>query len=107
MSTLTLAAQVQNPDSEDRRAMEWLIDQENLRRIALDPPLATLPKSTAAERKASYEIILAAELAAIHVNMIARANDSVLSDPAFATLKPLWKDATPAQKSAAVAALGG
>lgn len=44
--------------TDEKRAMKYMIDQENARRAALDPPGAPLPTSTANERKTSYETTL-------------------------------------------------
>lgn len=60
-------------DAPERAAAELIINQENSRRAALQPPLAALPKSTAAERKSSYEIALAEILRGAHASYIKQA----------------------------------
>lgn len=102
MSTVIILANVTgSADEEDRRAIKLLIDQENARRAALDPPGTPLPDSTAAERKASYESVLALLLASAHASYIAQAGDRVL----LSQLKPLWQAANDAKRAAALAAL--
>lgn len=60
-----------------------------------------LPKSTAAERKASYEAILGPRVQSAHQSLIREAGDSVM----FRDLKPRWDIATDAQRVAAAAQL--
>lgn len=87
-------------DEEDRSGMEYQIDKENARRAALDPPGTPLPKSTASERKASYETIAAAVIAGWH-----QENIDLGSVASLAQIKALWPTATISQRNAAFAAL--
>jgi len=88
-------------DEQDRRAMNLLIDQENARRAALVPPGTPLPKSTGAERKASYELLLNERLAAMHASYIEQAGSTAL----FRDIRPRWEIATDAQRTACLNAL--
>lgn len=101
MSTAAITTNVTNPDEEDRRAMDLKIAQENERRAALNPPLVALPNSTAAERKSSYETVMAQALAGFHASAITEAGTVKL----FRDLKPLWDTATDAKRAAAITAL--
>lgn len=102
MSTVVITANVTGTaDEEDRRAMKLLINQENDRRASLDPPGEPLLQSTAAERRASYEALLAPLLAGAHASYIQQAGERVL----LSDLKPLWQSATDAKRAAALAAL--
>jgi hypothetical protein len=105
MTTLVLTTNVATPDAEDRRAMEFIIGLENTRRAALTPPGTPLVFSTAAERKTAYETCLNALMISAHASYIKQANESVLADPQFQDLRPLWKDASVEKKAAAIAAL--
>ena len=115
MTTLTIATNVSNPDAEDRRAMNKIIadenafiTRENVRLAALVPPGTPIPlllNSTAAERKTSYEYCLNKILKSAHGSYIHLANAEADLDPSFQTIKPLWVDATPQKKAAAIAAL--
>lgn len=105
MTTLSIVINVSNPDANDSRAMRFMIEAENSRRERLSPPLSPLPLSTAAERRASYETVLSGIVMAAHVSYISQANAAVESDVQFKDLRPFWADASPAKKSAALAAL--
>ena len=123
MTTISFTTNITGtPDAEDRRAMVMIINDENARRTEFNaqatlfnntvPPPATpralltlLPLSTAAERRTSYEIVLAMRVAEVHENYIRQASERVENDVAFKDLRPLWADATPAKKAAAIAAL--
>lgn len=61
-------------DQGDRRAMDAQIAAENARRAALQPPGNPLANSTAAERKASYEVVLNARIAEVHASYVSQAN---------------------------------
>lgn len=102
MATLVITVNATGTaDEEDRRAMNLAIDRENEIRAAQTPPGTPLPKSTAAERKASYETILAPRIMSAHLSLIREAGESTL----FRNLKPRWDIATDAQRAAAAAAL--
>lgn len=102
MATLAITANATGTaDEEDRRAMILVIDAENERRASLVPPGTPLLKSSGAERKASYETVLAMRLAEIHASYISQAGEKAL----FRDLKPRWDIATDAQRSACAAAL--
>lgn len=104
MTTIAIAANVSGTaDTEDRQAIILAITQENERRTFAG--IALLPFSTAAERKTSYETISAAYLTDFHKGNIALAVAATNADTQFSSLKPLWLEATPQKKAAAVAAL--
>jgi multidrug efflux pump subunit AcrB len=126
MTAITITTNVVGaPDADDRRAMMFVIakdneriarinatiTQENARRAALNPPeqalplLPVLPSSTGAERKSSYESVLNATILRAHESYVTQAAAAVEQDPAFKDIRPLWADATPAKKAAAIAAL--
>ena len=105
MSTMTVTVNVTNPDAEDRRAMDYIIGLENTRRAELVPPGTPLVNVDGPTRKTSFETCLSQVMAVAIPSYIKQANDSALNDPNFTDLKPLWKDATPAKKAAALAAL--
>jgi hypothetical protein len=96
MSTLAITVQVSNPDEEDRRAMDLIINRENARRAALTPPETPLPNSTAAERRSSYESLLAPIMLDAHKQYIREAGDL-----SFKSIKARWDIATDAQRIAA------
>ena len=113
MTTLAITTQVSNPDTEDRRAMLYLIDSENKRRTALnnavpppDPLWPMLPTSTAAERKASYETVLNKILVSAHASYIKQAIEVADQDVQFKELRPGWVDASEATKNQVRALLG-
>lgn len=102
MATLVITVNVTgSADEEDRRAMNLAIDRENEIRAAQTPPGTPLPKSTAAERKASYEAIMSPRVQSAHQSLILEAGQQVL----FKDLRPLWDVASDAKRAAALAAL--
>lgn len=102
MATLVITVNATGPaDEEDRRAMNLAIDRENEIRAAQTPPGTPLPKSTAAERKASYEAIMGPKVQSAHQSLILEAGQQVL----FKNLRPLWDVASDAKRAAALAAL--
>lgn len=98
MSTLTMTINVSNPDAEDRKAMEAAIDEWNAPILAANPPGTPLPKSTAQERRTSYETILVARNMSAHASRVAEAKEKTWRD-----VKDLAK-ANPAKEDAAIAA---
>lgn len=114
MTVLTFTVNVVGtPDAEDKRAMLAVIDAENARRTALNnavpppnPLWTLLPKSTAAERKSSYETMMIVRMAQMHTKYIRQATDDVDTDTRWRILRAYWKDATEAQKDAVETALG-
>lgn len=102
MATLVITVNATgSADEEDRRAMNLAIDRENEIRAAQTPPGTPLPKSTAAERKASYEAIMGPKVQSAHQSLILEAGQQVL----FKDLRPLWDVASDAKRAAALAAL--
>lgn len=101
MAVITLAVNATGvADDEDRNAMVYAIEQENIRRAALDPPLSALPSSTAAERRASYETIASGKITGWHQDQMALGTVASL-----AQIRELWPTATAAKRNAALAAL--
>ena len=81
------------------------IEAENERRAALDPPedpLPLLPLETTAELKASYLSVLAEIVETAHNDYARQAAEQQEQE---ANVKELWRDASPAQRAAAIAAL--
>jgi len=94
MTAITVAANVTGtPDAADRRAMDKEILKENSRRERLDPPGTPLPNSTAPERKASYETILAAQLQETHLTNVANAQQAGVKQ-----ILEAWPNASATQK---------
>lgn len=98
---LTLTATVSGtPNEDDFRAARFIVDQENERRAAADPVETSLPDGTNAELRDSYEVMLGQILDRAHASYIEQSDVATLRDA-----KALWKDATDAQRQAALAAL--
>lgn len=125
MATAILTANIVTLDADDRRAALFAIAAENVNRTNINqsnvftnqrllaniPPLPIiadlpmLPFSTGAEIRASYEICLAKVVIDHHKAKITEATEAAATSANLATLKPLWADATPAKRAAALAAL--
>ena len=128
MTTITFTCKTvtaTNPDADDKRAFLFVvtaknaeitaqnavITAENARQAALVPPGPVTPLlplyavDTAANIRTSYEAIGGTVLPGWHAANIAQANQAADQDATFKSLKPLWADATPAKKAAALAAL--
>ena len=93
-----------NVDASDIRAAKYIVDLENARRAAQDPPETPLPAGNNAEYGTSYETML--------LVIIANAHESYKKQQAQAeeqseSLRDLWQIATDAERQAAIAALGG
>ena len=99
-----IGIQVNNADADDFRAAQYIIDIENARRAALDPPETPLPVGTNAEVKASYESMLLEIIDRAHNSYKKQASEQALSNN---NIKSLWESATDAERQAAIAALGG
>lgn len=90
-------------DQGDKRAMDAQITAENARRAALETPGTPLANSTAAERKASYEVVLNARLAEVHASYVAQAGIDAADVRAIRQALP---NATDAQLTAIKTTLG-
>jgi hypothetical protein len=99
-----IGIQVNNADADDFRAAQYIIDIENARRAALDPPETPLPDSTNAEVKASYESMLLEIIDKAHTSYKKQASEQALAND---NIKSLWESATDAERQAAITALGG
>lgn len=86
--------------SADGQAATYIVDQENARRAALDPPLDPLPKSTNQELLNSYEAVLGQILASAHESYVKKAAETSLQEA-----KSRWEISSDAQRAAAVAEL--
>ena len=86
----------------DIAAARFIIDSENVRRAAIDPPESPLPTGNSAEIKASYLTILAEIVTKAHNSYIIQAGNKSEEE---ANVGSLWKEATQAQRDAAIAAL--
>ena len=94
------------PNDFDKRGATLIVEQENARRLTDvdengDPLLPPLPYGTGAELKASYLGIL--------LNTVNKAHASYVNQASTADqiVKELWKEATDAERQAALTALGG
>lgn len=113
MTTITHSYNQQGtPDSEDQMTRIFLIDLENARRTAFNSttpppatPLAILPKSTPAERKASVETIINATIPQWWLSYIQQAKEKETNTATFREVKDAFANATPAQRTAGLAAL--
>lgn len=104
MSSIVIAINITGAlDSEDRDAILRVIAQENVRRLALVPPLPILPSTTAAERRDSYEAILQPRLVAVHAANIEAAVSENAAGTNWQQLRKEWSEATPAQRAAILA----
>lgn len=92
------------PTSFDLEAATMVVEEENARRTALDPPEDPLPTGTNIQLRDSYLTIIIARIEEIHANYVRTA---ALRDHEEKGVKDLWKNATPAQRQAAITALGG
>ncbi len=102
MSAITFSVDFSGtPDEFDRAAAQFVIDAENARRAAADPPETPLPDSTAAEVKASYLGELGKAIDSAHANYAKAARTQEIEQQ----VRAAWSDATDAQRAAALAAL--
>lgn len=90
-------------DEADKRAALLLVEAENTRRAAMDPPDTPLGTTPLATLATSYETVLQQMLDAAHLSYVQQSHDRTLDQQA----KQLWADATDAQRAAAISALGG
>lgn len=90
-----------NADASDLRAAKYIVDLENVRRAAADPPETLLPAANNAEYASSYETML--------LVIVARAHESYKKQQAEAELatqdiRSIWENATDAQRAAMITA---
>lgn len=101
MPTAVIVANVTGTlDQEDRRAMLFIVEAENARRAALNPPEDPLPISTNVEIRQSYAVVQSALLTAAHLSYIEQSDVASLAE-----IRELWGPASDAQRNAARAAL--
>ena len=101
MPTAVIAANVTGAlDQADKRAMLHIINQENARRAALDPPVDPLSVVDNQAIKASYEVVQSALLIAAHLSYVEQSDVATLAE-----IRALWVPASDAQRNAARAAL--
>ena len=91
-----------SPDDNDTAAAQLIVDNENARRAAQEPPETPLPDSTGAELKASYLTILLEIVTNAHASYSKQAAEQAAQSQ---DVKTLWQDATDSQRAAAVTAL--
>ena len=89
------------PDEYDIAAAQYVIDAENARRAAQDPPESPLPDGSGAEIKSSYLGELGKAVDSAHANYAKAARTQSLETQ----VRQAWIDATDAQRAAALAAL--
>lgn len=80
----------------DTQTAIYYIEQENLRRAALTPPVTPLPLATGQEQKQSYEIVLTEILKAAHLGHLAIAAEN---NATAKQIIQLLKSATPPTQS--------
>ena len=83
-------------------AAQFIVDNENEKRLAADPPLPVLPVTPWADLKASYLTVLTATIQSAHVNYIKQQADKQAADD---ELDSRWLEGGEAERSAALAAL--
>lgn len=87
----------------DKLAAIDQIEKENVRRAALETPLPALPYGTLQELAASYETLASQILDNAHNDYVRQAAEDDLNE-LKAQLDSLWRDATDADRQAAIAA---
>ena len=87
-------------DTEDRRAMLFIVNQENARRAALTPPGEQLSVADNTAIRTSYQTAQTSVLVAAHSSYIQQSNIASLAD-----IRAVWDAATDQQRNAALAAL--
>lgn len=104
MSTITFSVNTGAGtwDRDDHAAATMVIERENTRRAALPTPEPPLPLSTAAERRTSYQTIMAANLLRLHLANVEAVGTSNVT---VREIVKKAKIATDAQRAAALAAL--
>ena len=101
MPTAVITVQVTGAlDQADRRAMLFIVEQENVRRASLNPPLAALSVVDNVAIRTSYAAVQASLLQSSHLSYIEQSNVATLQD-----IRTLWPNATDQQRAAAKAAL--
>lgn len=90
------------PNSFDLDAATMVVEQENERRAALDPPEDPLPIGTTVQLRDSYLSIIVQRIAQVHASYAKQAAEKELAEQ---SIRDKWLAATPAQRAAAVAAL--
>ena len=100
---MNIAITLTSINARDAQTAQFIIAQENARRAALVPPIAALPSGTAAELRASYEAHLASLVAAAHASY--GVQEAEANGPNNAAIRAAFMGATPAQRTAALAAL--
>ena len=101
MPTAVISATVSGTlDTADRRAMLFVLNQENARRAALTPPEPALPISTNVEIRTSYATVQSALLNSAHLSYVTQSDVASLQD-----IRSAWERATDQQRNAALNAL--
>jgi len=101
MPTAAIAANVTGTlDQADRRAMLFIVNQENARRAALTPPGTPLPVSTNVEIRTSYATVQSALLNTAHLSYVDQSTVA-----SFQEMKAAFNAATDQQRNAALVAL--
>lgn len=89
------------PSENDILAATKIVEEENAKRAAEEPPGTPLPYSNLSELASSYETVLASIVEKAHTGWAKAAKQEALETQ----VKDLWLNATDAQRAAAVAAL--
>lgn len=90
-----------SPSEDDILAAQHIIFQENARRAAADPVEEPLPITPVPQLANSYESMLVKIIEKAHASYIEQALEKSLREDTAT----LWKNATAAQRQAAIAAL--
>lgn len=101
MPTAVIEARVTGSlDQADKRAMLFIIAQENARRAALDPPGEPLLTTDNPTIRGSYAVVQSAILNSAHLSYVDQSDIASLAD-----IRAAWEAATDNQRNACLAAL--
>lgn len=88
--------------SHGELAAKFIVDAENQKRAAADPPIDPLPVTPWAELKASYLTVLGSTLDRAHENYIKQQADKQAAED---KLKARWLEGGESERAASLAAL--
>jgi hypothetical protein len=101
MPTAVIAATVSGSlDQADRRAMLFVVQQENARRAAQTPPIDPLPFADNVQIRTSYAVVQSALLNLAHLSYVEQSDVATLQE-----IRARWPNATDQQRAASLAAL--
>lgn len=88
--------------SHGELAAKFIVDNENEKRLAADPPLPVLPVTPWADLKASYLTVLTATIQSAHLNYIKQQADKQAADD---ELDVRWLEGGESERAAALSSL--